>query len=495
MKKEPIHKDTLVLWAVSLAVVVVFSLLPLAYLFLPSLKKLAPVLIILPCAIAYTITILAYTRAGLVITTLFVPLQYILTAPLGETISNYAVLLDEFTLLIITCAWMAGNISRKGKIWTRTPIDVPLFLFIFVGFLSTILNGAPFFKAMFGIRQHVQYALIFYAIVNLNPPRSFIRGLLLISLAIAAIQLPIMIGQWDITEIILREQDAPDIFVGTMGKGGANAVGFFLLIHIGFLLGLFETGDRRYPRSFLLLFSLYLLIPFVMCGSRIGLVIFPVFILWLFYKDIRRPQYAVAGLILVGIMIVGCLYYVKNMLAEWGLTYSLETNISAETNPRKAGRIAYYGIGWDVLHTQSASPLIGTGPGTYSSYAARRFEPPLAQAYIYRTSPGVEHLIDSQIIATGVEYGYLGLVLFYVIILQFWRMTIRAYRTTEDTFWKGISKGYVATLMVATFVTPVINVWEIQYFAYYLWMWAGVMWCLQKSGEQAILQNPNVQII
>jgi len=483
MKNESIRKDTVVLWLASLAVVVLFSLLPLAYLILPAFKRYVPILIMLPFALAYSIAIFAYPRAGLAIATCFVPLQYFLIKPFGETALKYAVLLDEFTLLVITLAWMSGNINRKGKIWTRTAIDMPLLLFILVAFMSTILNGAPFFEAMFGMRQHMQYALIFYAIVNLDLPRAFIRKLFLISLGIAAIQLPVMIGQWDIAEIVFREQNAPDIFVGTMGKGGANAVGFFLLIHIAFLLGLFQAGYRRYPRSFLILFSLYLLVPFIMCGSRVGLLIFPFFILWLFYKDIRRPQYLLVGLILVGIMILGSIYYVKNMLVDWDLTYSLETNISAETDPRKAGRIAYYGIGWDVLHHHSVSPLIGTGPGTYSSYAARRFEPPLAQAYVYKITPGVEHLVDSQIIATGVEYGYLGLVFFYLIIIRFWRMTIAAYRTTTDLFWKGISRGFVATLILATFVTPVINVWEIQYFAYYLWLWAGFMWCL-KTGEE-----------
>jgi hypothetical protein len=249
-----------------------------------------------------------------------------------------------------------------------------------------------------------------------------------------------------------------------MGKGGGNSVGYFSLLAIGLLLGLFRARPKGGGGGWLLLGVFLLMFPFILSGSRVGLPILGVFLFWLFFKNpFARPGQTILACVIAGAVAVGVLYYVHRVLVDSEDIFTVTLNLRAETDPTSVGRLSYYGISWEVLHEHAWSPLIGTGPATYFSMAGRRFLPPLAVAYSYRTKLT---LPPSGILGTGVEYGYLGLASFYWIIFSLFNIAKTVWRKTTDPFWEGVARGYVVGMLLFSIVPLVTNIWEFQVFAF-----------------------------
>ncbi|MBN1866647.1 O-antigen ligase family protein [Candidatus Sumerlaeota bacterium] len=428
----------------------------------------------LPLALMAVVFLLGLPLLSLYLLVLWVPVQYFFTIDV-PILPAAADRFDEFLLFVLTVACLI-RLSREKRFLDLCPwIAAPATLFLAVGLASTLLNRVPLAPALFGIAMHIEYLLAFWIVANLRPRDRTMRRLVALLLIYAFVQIPIMFWQWKQAgaAFALLAGDAPDLLRGTMGPGGGNAVGYFVLLGIGLLLGLYRaraSGSQtlRLAGAFALLF------PFILSGSRISLVVLGVFLAWLFLRPaIRQPRQllilAAMGLCLVG----GVYYYITRVLVDSEDILTLELNLRAESNPASVGRIAYYPISWEVLHRHSFSPLIGTGPATYFSLAGRKYSPPLAEAYNYRWQGG---LPPSGVLGTGVEYGYLGLAAMYWIVLSFFRIARTVWRRTRDRYWEGIARGYFVALLLFAISPLITNVWEFQTFAFTVWFLGGALY-------------------
>jgi hypothetical protein len=85
-----------------------------------------------------------------------------------------------------------------------------------------------------------------------------------------------------------------------------------------------------------------------------------------------------------------------------------------------SARNLWYPVTKDRLEKYSFSPLIGIGPGMYSSYAANQLNTSINQS-IYnifgQRTLGLDTVVDSQIIPLWGELGYIGISIFVLFFI------------------------------------------------------------------------------
>jgi len=383
-------------------------------------------------------------------------------------------LFDDYLLLLLTISWIVYCIHRDRRVEFFAWVGKPITLFLMVAIVSLWANAAPVGPGLFGIRQHMQGALLFLALVNLDFSEKIRRKTVKFVIFCALFQIPVIFVQWlqAGADLSVFASTAGDYLRGTMGGINGNYVGYLSVVAMGLLMGLVYSGYGSQRR--LLLMAALLAVPMVMSGARICIPIMALFLVLLYLPKLWRPRYLVAFTVMCSVLLGLILFYYMRFLQNPEDVISLRTNIVAETDPTNVGRFAYYGIAWEVLQDHAAHPLIGTGPATFFSLAGRRFLPQLAVMYNYRMNES-SGLPPSAIIAAGVEYGLLGLFAFYWILLNFYLISRRVWRTDDDPFWQGIARGSLALILLFS-ITPLINnVWEPQQSSYYMWTIPGLL--------------------
>jgi len=431
----------------------------------------AYVLLAAPAAALFSVAMICWPRLTWFSILGWASIQYWLTDDLG--LPQAANLVDDYLLLLITANWVIDSIRCNRPLRFFKWVGKPVTLFLAVGLLSMLLNGVRLTHGLFGIRQHLQGVLLFLAMANLPFDEKVRRRSVNFILLLAFAQIPFILWQWKShgASLAVFSSSAGDYLHGTMGGINGNYVGYLSLMAMGLLLGLVRAGYGR--TQWLLAGVMILAFPMVMSGARICIPIFGLFLFVLFAGKLWVPRYFIAFAMAGGVMAAGTWYYYAHFLADPDEVVSVRTNMVAESDPTNVGRLAYYPIAWDVLHKHAVSPWIGTGPATFFSLAGRRFHPPLAMAYNYRANEDAE-MPASAIIAAGVEYGYLGLIAFYWILLNFALIARRMWRTDPDPYWQGMARGSLAMVLLFSITPLIANVWEPQQTTYYMWLLPGV---------------------
>src|SRR3990167_2878472 len=115
--------------------------------------------------------------------------------PLFWTYKNYElfeynkmILIYGFTVIIVG-TWILKIINRKSLIFNRTPLDIPLLLFLGANILSTIFSIDPhtsiwgyYSRSNGGLLSLISYLLLYFAFVS-NMSKENIKPLLKFSLA------------------------------------------------------------------------------------------------------------------------------------------------------------------------------------------------------------------------------------------------------------------------------------------------------------------------
>ncbi|TLD42418.1 MAG: hypothetical protein JETT_1253 [Candidatus Jettenia ecosi] len=104
--------------------------------------------------------------------------------PVSDKVYSYSRILSELSVYSLLILVLLNRIFQ-GLPLRRTPIDIPLLLFIFLGIVSIVVNKAPLFGGLLGIRTLLRYIAVYYLIVNSNLSPNHIRRLILLVIVIA----------------------------------------------------------------------------------------------------------------------------------------------------------------------------------------------------------------------------------------------------------------------------------------------------------------------
>lgn len=428
-----------------------------------------------------SLVLLAVSDIGLgcLLVVLWAQVQYLFTTYLG-LFSHPAVWLDELLLVFVFLGLMASIVIKKRS-WVRTPIDISMLSIVLLSIASSIAGSVPPHIAILSLRGLLQYVLLFYVLINSDLSEKRFKLLIGILIFISLLHIPFALTQFlssgGVTTVYI-----PDVAFGLYGPGQNNLMGVYLLMTISILIGMVIYSGKR--RALWMWIMILLLIPLILSMSRQSYYLLPVLLLWMFRQDLRRHlkvKFAIVVL-LSGLLLGGIWLY--SQVVEEGKVLDLPTirrilDSQLQVSGNVGGRIGYLLLGYDTLQRHALSPLLGVGPGMFSSSTGVFFQPPLLRKVLLQHN-ALWISSHSQVTSVMTEYGFLGIFLFGILFYKLYAMNRKIFRKAEDSFWKGISMGLDACIFVFVVGAFMGNVWEVQYIAVVFWMLAGILFSVAK---------------
>lgn len=421
----------------------------------------------------------------------------------GIRFSGEALLFALFILVIL-------NKVKHGFRWYRTPIDIPLLVFVGTVFVSAIVNNSPPFMVVLGIRPLIRYTLVFYILTQLGVTKQFFERCFTLSLFMAtlvgAIGLMQTVIGYPLTNLLipgdvviggvlaragLRHNVAPRTYIfSTMGR--YDTLGVFLLFFILLTIGAFVMADRQWRKK-ILLFVIIGFPAFALTFSRqswLGLVVgVGIMVLISRWRDFQRIRFLYfAGMILVPLLILLALPYARYFSGD-SVTQASLVERALEPFSQRYFEISRYSYGrlfviFDVgKRLIRIAPFWGLGPGQFGSLTARFFNVPFWE--LVDVPENAAHFINdvNWIVILG-QVGLIGTLSFLWIFLNLFWASRKRYLRLGAGVVKGIVLAYAAIIIVYLLIGFLGPNFEVRQISFYIWLWGGLIMGLRLQAEE-----------
>lgn len=335
-------------------------------------------------------------------------------ATLGRGITLWA---DDFLIAVIGFSWLARMaINKELGLFLRTPLNRPIAYYMTVCVASTLL-GALFGRldlktGFLFVLKYFEYVLIYFMVANYFKDRkqmkTFVWVMLLTCLIVSIVSMTHIPEGGRIS--------AP--FEGKVGE--PNTFGGYLVFMMSIATGLALMEESL--RNRLIAFFLVILfsIPLLYTQSRSSyLAAIPAVLSFLWLS--KRKQWIPPVLLLVGLL----LPFMAPKVTKDRVSYTFTQGIGRPDSVTVAGvqldtstsaRIQ----SWQEAMTDMVQhPVLGFGVTGY------RF-------------------VDAQYIRVAAETGFLGLLIFLLLLGTILRESYRVFKTSDDPFDKGLAIGFLA---------------------------------------------------
>ena len=398
-------------------------------------------------------------------------------------------------------------------LWIRTPLDLPLALFLLVSLFSLVVNEIPFGAFLFSYQPMLRFVVLaFYAVQFVDFSERDTRRLLLLLAAVVTAEALIGMAQSAIG-LPASEFLAPTVreFMGF------EAGGMTQLVQEGHF-NVFGTMNRYNTLGAFMAMAIVMSIPFYPSVGRRGAIRYLVFLLvagvCLVLANARAPWlglaiatcfiFAMQGkLKAVVLPMVGALlvYAALIMFADqvtvygWDETNALQRFLEPfsgeyrQQMTRQFGRIYYMTLfPFDLLAYQVSTFLIGFGPGSLGTRAQDIYD-------LYALTPlGI--MREWQFYVCDVNWAYIlgqvglvGLSIFVWGLLRIFAVAVKTYRYTADAFLKKLALGYAGLFVLAMVLACFFPMFEMRPLSLYFWLFGGILLKLVRQG------NPSTQTI
>lgn len=372
-------------------------------------------------------------------------------------------------------------VIRRHRL-VRTPIDLPVLLFLLVGIISTFINHTPPIVAFMGFRKALKYILLFYILVNIGFDGVFLKKIIKAFIIIAFIQIPFAIVEYLMWHPSLMNLGPAmgqwDFVTGTFPRGGSGMLSLYLISIICFLIAYCLYANWSKLKS--IFYSSLLLIPLPLAMSRASFIFLPFVIVFFLLRNIRRH------------LVTKFSYFVLFSLMFWGtvkVTYSLTGYdlMNYLTNPQRAfqmqagpragetGRISSIQVVYNELLNRPYGPALGVGPGGWSESYFSSYTGNIYQKFSFDVSG------RNQIASTLSEWGILGLIVLFLIILQIYRMNSILFTVSTDKFWRVISYGFSGIILLYVMSTLYVPIFYCDTGAFFFYALAGTIFAIKKT--------------
>jgi hypothetical protein len=409
--------------------------------------------------VLFALLIIAKPGLGLYFIVGYTPFQFGLRDLAGG--SQIIGLLDDFVLALLLMRLIADLlVARRLR---RTPLDVFVLSFATLALVSTIANQVTPVLAVQGLRAAFQPFLFFYVTLHFCRSQRTFKNLLRFLITTSFFQVPLALYQY------WRNPYNADAVTGSLGVGFGNTLGYFQLLTVFLLLGLWTYRQKkRY------LLAILLLVPSIVLASARSTYFFLLFALPVLYRrEIVRgfAKLTTLKIIMISLLVFGIVFLTtqaiparKGESEQWP---SLEELWTAQFDPYgTSGRFAWIKITWQTISRHS-SPLIGLGPLMWGSK-------PASHEYSAILSSILDDLymnsVSSQVIVVLGEYGIVALVMFYFLFYWLFRFNLKATRSASGTYWKSLHFALEGGLLVFAVGGFVQSTWFNEVTAYYIWL-------------------------
>lgn len=432
----------------------------------------------------------------------YLPFEPFLLKWVPDDVYLYARYFSEILVYLLAASviWMLITRAKEAK---STPADLPMIIFVILLVASAVINFTPPFAAILGARQILRFILLFFITVYLSPSNEWIKKLLLVMLAVLAIQMALgfsqalfgqtidsfllpserrTFGEIQLTSGTVQFWDPGQRVFGTLGRYDrlGTFMAFFMLIVTAILYEKKALEKYRHYLPLLLVLALPALALTYSRSAWFGFVLGFLFIALWAYRD-RRVAMA-SGAILISIFFyLSVSGLVVNRLIDVSDQNITERFFEAFSFERWRGE--YYGLGrmfWIVqtpLAVVPASPVFGHGPASYGGGAVAALG--ITKVYDDLGLPfgvyGTEGYIDNNWLSLWGETGTLGLAAYLWLYFALFFVCLKVYRKSKDPFTRAFAIG-VAGAMLAVFLNGFLATFlEVRTLAAYLWVFTGLV--------------------
>ncbi len=343
----------------------------------------------------------------------------------------FKVLVTQGILLILFLAWIVKMISEKEVRLVRTPLDLPVALFIFFALLS-LINAFNFDAGLQGLFELLTYIFLFYIVANnIKTPEQVERLFIPIFLAATLVSVEGILENWGLGALVTRGERPPEIF---SFLGNPNYIAQYLIIVLPLSITLSLFASHRVKRSLSIIVTLILIFCLFLTFARgawlgfLASLIFLVFVLPL--PKLKRQFKWLIPLLLI-------LVIVASYLA-----------LSQEPFRRELFRkIPDRIINWkSTLLMIKAHPVLGSGIGNLyyvlPRYLIPEFHEILPMQRIAESHNDYLHI--------WAEIGLFGLLAFSWLIIAYFKKGLQRFRME-----RGYQKALTAAFMAAVIATLV----------------------------------------
>ncbi len=404
---------------------------------------------------------------------------------------EYNKMMFVYSLTAITTGlWVLKMIAQKEFIFKRTPLDIPLALFLLSQILSTIFSIDPhtsvwgyYSRSNGGLLSVVSYILLYYVFVSNFSKETVIKLLktaIFGGVAASLYAIPEHFGVSPSCIILTNEftascwvQDVQARVFGTIGQPNWLAALLAMLIFpaLYFLL----TAQSFKSKSIYLtsLIAMYLAFTFTYSrGATLGLIGgFGVFGLSLFYSkkivEIKLLAFVAISFVLINLFFGSAITRFK-LFAEPAIPSRPEISQSSgtqlENGGTESGQIRL--IVWEgALEIFKAYPILGSGVETFA-YSYYQFRPNAHNMvsewdFLYNKAHN-EYL--NYLATTGIVgfASYLALIFTFIILcIRYYVLSFRnkpSHNTYPSLLIPTLLAGYTTYLIQNFFLFSVVNV-------------------------------------
>jgi hypothetical protein len=418
--------------------------------------------------------------------------------------------LPELLLISALGLLLVGRAIRRKPL-EGTPMDVPLLLFLAVSLFSILYNRIPLVVGVLELRILLRYVVLLYILVLGEFDKQFIARIFRIMLVIVAVQVGLgllhsVLGDRASAFLAPGDVTIGDIFVrmgfaqivsshtrifSTFGRYNlyGNFLAFFLLFVIAVMY--VQGSDLSHGQNQRLrLFLLAGLAAMVLSFSRMSWIGFYAGLVVML--SLMKKRRVIAYLVVpIAVTYVLFRFYGPSSVevSETG-----EASIMQRYLGMFSPRYAEISLNSDRLYAMTKttgrvmqiSPVLGLGPGSVASAAAKIFGGGERWEVLDLPTSKVMALGDVGWAAMLAQYGLLGLALFIWILVRIFRSSIQSYRLARDSLERILAVGFIGGFVCMMFENVFSFNFTYRPSALYFWMFAGIvfrMLKIQKSEE------------
>ncbi len=357
----------------------------------------------------------------------------------------------------------------KQKDYRKTHLFLPLSLFVLWAISSGVLNSMPWFTIGVTLKDFFKYALLFYAIINLDIEEKTLKLLVTLFLIIMFFQIPVTIFQY-------RLYGQHDWVSGTLGKHGTGEMLILVTGMISLLIGFF----LHYKSRFIYLLGIpCLLVPLILGSARAALFYVPLIIIFIIRKSLHGKLFTktletllILGIFIGSVLMIPFLREPLNSLvtgAIRGLRVQINAAVMGSGIP---GRLRAPRIAVEWINRETLGPVIGYGFGSTKRSYFEEYSGEFYETYSPRTT---------QLSSTLIEMGYPGLVFYFWLIFAAFAMNLRFFRNTKDNYWKAISFGVDGIIFIHLVGIFYQNIWRSVYSSFPFWFFLAIIYSVGKK--------------
>jgi len=356
------------------------------------------------------------------------------------------------------------------KNWQKSPIDLPILIFLLGWLLSGLWNHVSLTLSLANIKNLIRYIPLFYVVINLKPDRAYLLKATRLIIIIAVIQSAVCLAEAidaGVADLFIPKEvvvggeliRSADVQQGTYytrfsGTLSRNVhLGSYLAFALCFLAALnLRRSAKRWPK----LAMAPILLALFICSSRMSWIsaFVGVGTILLIARHKWRVVYFVlpAALLLV-VFIIGNIAAKGDLAQDFNILNRFYYIFSSDYMESISSMGRLYAVFYAMPAVFMANPLLGIGPGSFIKISEQMaFDDSFGKAAELGLNPiALNYVHDIGYASLFVQVGLLGLMALIWIFVRLFKLARKTYRdqiaSDISSFMLGAT-GFFAALAI-----------------------------------------------